>query len=133
MLFGGRWNHKGIPLLYTSESLSLAALEVIANLSSSKLNRGLYCTEITFPNHLEISEVGKLPKSWNIYPYSAETVAIGTNFVKEGGLCLKVPSAIIPSEYNFLINPTHEKIDEVQITDTRPLMLDHRLMRNLKL
>ena len=126
-LFGGRWNSKGVPMLYTSESLSLAALEVIANLSGDKLNKNLYCVEIDFPNNLTIDEIKVLQKGWSTYPYGAETVRIGNEFVNKGGLCLRVPSAIITSESNYLLNPRHEHFDLVKILDARPLILDQRL------
>ena len=131
MLYGGRWNAKGVRLLYTSGSLSLAALETVVNLSAGKLNKGLYCVELDFPGELSITEID-LPPNWNAYPYNAETVSIGNAFVKNGGLCLKVPSAIIPSEYNYLLNPQHADFPKIKLLDTRPLILDHRLIQPIK-
>ena len=131
LLYGGRWNKKGISLLYTSESLSLAALEIVANLSSSKLNRDLNCVEIDFPDHLKITVPKKLPPKWNSYPYSSETVNMGSEFVEKDGLCLKVPSAIIPSESNYLLNPNHDDFEYIQLMDARPLILDSRLIKNV--
>jgi RES domain-containing protein len=129
MLFGGRWNKKGTRMLYTSESLSLAALEIIANLSSNKLSQNFYCVEIELPDNLEIIEIEKLPNNWNAFPFSGSTPSIGSDFFTEGGFCLKVPSAIIPSEYNFLINPVHIAFDKLHIRDKRPLILDRRLVK----
>ncbi len=129
MLYGGRWNAKGIRMVYTSASLSLAALETVVNLSGSKLDQSLYCIELDFPDDLKILEVNELPANWNSYPHHSKTVELGNNFIKREELCLKVPSAIIPSEHNFLLNPAHENFLKVKFLDARPLMLDKRLVK----
>ena len=129
MLFGGRWNKKGTRMLYTSESLSLAALEIIANLSSNKLSQNFYCVELEIPDEMEITEIDELPENWNTFPHTGSTPRIGSDFIAKGGFCLKVPSAIIPSEYNFLINPSHDHFDKLLIRDKRPLILDRRLIK----
>ncbi|MCF6361540.1 MAG: RES family NAD+ phosphorylase [Cyclobacteriaceae bacterium] len=126
MLYGGRWNKKGIRMLYTSESLSLAVLEVIANLSSSKL-KNLYCVELDLPDNLDIETVKRLHKQWNLFPYTGDTVKIGSRFVKQGGLCLKVPSAIVPTEHNYLLNPLHDDFYKIRVRDARPFLLDQRI------
>lgn len=131
MLYGGRWNKKGTRMVYTSGSLSLAALEIIANLSLDKLDRSLFCSEVEFPDHLEISELKKLPKDWNQFPYTSGTVSSGDIFLKKNGLCLKVPSAIIPSEFNYLLNPNHDQFSKIKLIDTRPLILDKRIIQKL--
>lgn len=131
MLYGGRWNQKGSRLLYTSASLSLAALEIIANLSPDRLGRNFFCVELDFPDSLKITEVDNLPEKWNTYPYTADTVSIGTRFTKNEGLCLKVPSAIIPSEYNYLFNPLHDNFHQVKLIDARHFILNKRLVPGL--
>ncbi len=127
MLYGGRWNKKGIRMLYTSESLSLAVLEIIANLSSSKLNN-LYCVELDFPDQLEVKKVTHPPEQWNAFPYMHNTVNYGTQFIKQSGLCLKVPSAIVPTEYNYLLNPLHDQFYKIRVKDARPFLLDQRII-----
>jgi len=126
MLYGGRWNKKGVRMLYTSESLSLAVLEVIANLSSSKL-KNLYCVELDLPDNLETETVKRLPKQWNLLPYTGDTVKLGSKFIQRGGLCLKVPSAIVTSEYNYLLNPLHKDFYKIRVIDARPFLLDQRI------
>lgn len=129
MLFGGRWNRQGIRALYAAGSVSLAMLEVIANSGSDKVNAGLHLAEIHFPDETDISTIDKLPEHWNSFPYTGKTVSIGSQFLKSGGFCLKVPSALVPSEFNYIINPLHEKFTGVSILDTRPLIFDQRLMK----
>lgn len=127
MLFGGRWNLKGVKALYTSGSVSLSVLEVIANLSADKINLGLYVAEIDFPDKHSIQLVEDLPINWNTYPYTYQTVKLGTQFLKSGELCLKVPSAIVTTEFNYILNPSHGDFMDIRIKDVRPLILDKRL------
>lgn len=129
MLYGGRWNRKGVRVVYTSESLSLSALETIANMHSNRIGLNLYCIEIDFPEKLEVTLPDSLPDGWNSFPYTAGSVGLGSGFFKNGGLCLKVPSAIIPTEYNYLLNPMHKDFDLVRVVDVRPLILDQRLIK----
>lgn len=133
MLYGGRWNNVGVPMLYTSANLSLATLEIIVNLSSIQITKGLYCCEIDFPDHLPITEIKELPERWNRFPHINKTTAIGSDFCKKNGLCLKVPSAVINSEYNYLLNPNHASFDEIKVKDCRPMLFDHRLINKIAL
>ena len=127
MLYGGRWNSKGRRLLYTAGSLSLAALEIAVNLPPGAIRADFYCIEVAFDDHLTIEEPGKLPFDWKSYPYSPSTVEVGDRFLQHGGFCLKVPSAVIETEYNYLINPEHSAFDQVHVQDIRPFMFDQRL------
>lgn len=127
MRYGGRWNPKGLRMLYTSETLSLAMLEVMANLSSSQMSRGFYCTELLLPDDLPIISPAVLPEGWNQYPYTQATLQIGTNFLKSNGWCLKVPSTIIASEFNYLLNPMHDDFHQLKVQEVKPLLFDQRL------
>jgi RES domain-containing protein len=131
MMYGGRWNQIGVPMVYTSANLSLATLEIIVNLSSIQINKGMYCCEIDFPDHLPITPLENLPEHWNRFPHITETTVIGSNFFKNEGLCLKVPSAVITSEYNYLLNPNHPNFNEIRVVDTRPMLFDSRLINKM--
>lgn len=128
MLYGGRWNAKGQRMLYTSESLSLAMLEIMANLSSKLLGRGFYCVELELSNECVIETLPSLPDQWNAYPYTLATIEAGNEFLKTGGVCIKVPSAIIPTEFNYLMNPLHDNFHHLKVVDARPILFDHRLL-----
>lgn len=128
MIHGGRWNPKGIRVLYTSQSLSLATLEVIVNISEEKINPFLYCVELEFPDDLPIGDIDNLPDDWSAYPYKNGTIEVGRDFIESGALCLRVPSAVIHSEYNYLINPLHDNFMQVKFLDARPFILDKRLV-----
>ena len=127
MLFGGRWNPKGVRMFYTSESLSLAMLETVANLSGEHLNKNFHQVRLEMPDNLPLYQP-TLPSDWNVYPHGAGTVNAGAQFIQESHFCMKVPSAIIPSEYNFLLNPMHEFFDEIKYLDSNPILIDRRLL-----
>ncbi len=128
-LYGGRWNEQGTHMLYTASSLSLAILEMIVHLSADKIKRGLYTAELDFPEELPVTVLPHLPDRWNAYPYTAGSMKLGTHYMRvEKTLCLRVPSAIVPMEFNYLLNPLHEDFQHIKIKDVRPLLLDQRLL-----
>ncbi len=129
MLFGGRWNMKGVKAIYTSGSVSLAVLEIIANLSADKIDLGFYVAEIDYPDKHPIQTIDALPEQWNAYPYTYQTIKIGTEFLKSNQLCLKVPSAIVNTEFNYILNPSHPDFLDIRIKDISPLILDKRLFK----
>ncbi len=125
-MYGGRWNPKGMPLLYTSATLSLAALELAVNLPPGRIPNHYQTLELSIPDK-SIEEVERLPEQWNANPYVPATQQVGREFVKAGGFILKVPSAVIDSESNYLINPAHPKMSSITIKDQRPFLFDSRL------
>jgi len=128
MLYGGRWNAKGRRMLYTSANVSLATLEILANLSTPHLHKGFYIVEIDFPDDCGIYEP-ELPNDWNAFPHVQSTIDIGNEFLALGkAICLKVPSAIVSSEFNYLLNPSHDDFMRLKVRDVRPMILDQRLL-----
>jgi len=121
-MYGGRWNHKGIPVLYTAENRSLAILELMVNFNSrDAFNLDYSIAKINIPESQIIpiseKEIGKM-KSQDITKFY---------FFEKNALILKVPSAIIPQEFNFLINPQHSLYSNVFIDDLEDFELDKRL------
>ncbi|MEP2275796.1 MAG: RES domain-containing protein [Reichenbachiella sp.] len=127
MRYGGRWNPKGRRMLYTSESHSLAMLEVMANCSSNQIGRGFYCTELELPDSIDIDELTALPEVWNSYPFTSSTIDAGRQFLDQGGVGLKVPSSIVSSEFNYLLNPQHDNFHHLKVKEVKPLLFDQRL------
>ncbi len=127
-LMGGRWNSKGIPILYTSEHISLALLEMLVNTQFKDFIIPLDLLNIQVPETASISEISlsKLKKDWvTDFGYTA---FIGDEFIKDKqSLLLKVPSAVIHEEFNYLINPLHADFKKIKITDTRSFKTDERL------
>lgn len=129
-LFGGRWNTKGYPALYTSESISLALLEVLAHHIQYADLTEEYLLTIEAPEPASITAINQqnLHITWKEdIPY---TRFMGDAFLKNNEtLLLKVPSAIIPNEFNFLINPLHENFRRVKIISSALFHFDDRLFR----
>lgn len=130
-LNGGRWNSEGIYMLYTAESASLAMLESLVHFGGRI--RGAYCQlALDVPDHniLEIPEA-ELPANWRIHPAPEALGMIGNRFIKDGHfLTLKVPSVLIPREFNFLLNPGHPDFKKVRIEDIVPIEMDSRLLHS---
>lgn len=131
-LWGGRWNTPGNPMLYTSQSISLALLEMMANTPSEILiNNDYYVIEIEIPQiKPSILNLEKLPTDWNKFPYNPMTQKIGDKWLKDdNNLILKVPSAIIHLEANYVLNPNHSKYDKIIIKASYSLEVDNRLIK----
>jgi len=128
MLHGGRWNPRGMRMLYTSQSVSLAMLETLANLSSDHFQRNLVLVRLELPDALGYHEPSRLPEGWRSFPYTLQTMKLGAEFLQSDHVAMRVPSAIVPMEYNFLLNPLHEAFDQVKYLDSNPILLDKRLI-----
>jgi RES domain-containing protein len=126
--YGGRWNHKGTAIVYAGQSVSLCALEILAN--NSSLPGGCIVIEVDIPDSLPLLkiEVADLPVGWNSPIPIDSTRDFGTNWVLEGATAvLIVPSSIIPSERNFLLNPHHPEFGQIGFGVPNPFRFDSRL------
>ena len=133
-LYGpGRWHKKGNLVIYTSEHASLAAWEKIVHVTSfENLPKNLLLVKIELPDGTEIQSVPQkiLVKGWNSYPFALETVDYGTAFLqKKEHLALKVPSVIIPDEFNILLNPLHPDIRNCKVISAIPFVFDQRVSK----
>lgn len=126
---GGRWNPKGVPMMYTAESVALAALEVLVRISTRK---HYYRTIFTIPDtaSIECVAVTDLPANWQIPCPNRYLIDFGKRWVLERrSLLLKVPSAVVNGDgYNFLINPLHPEFSAVSVLDIAPFIYDSRLV-----
>jgi RES domain-containing protein len=116
--YGGRWNSKGLEIIYASESRSLALNEALAGIGHTKFLHQLYSVlVITFSNEASKLEIHpeELPKNWNISPSPSALKTIGDNWIKNRkSLLLRMPSAAVIGEFNFLINPNHFEFKKIQ-------------------
>lgn len=130
-LNGGRWSSPGTPVAYASDSVALATLEVLAHLQSTAVLASYSLATLRFPAQLlDVVEASALPVQWRRYPAPPELQAIGDRWAK--GLrsaVLQVPSAIIPTAHNFLLNPAHRDFAKVLIDPPEPFDLDPRLLK----
>jgi RES domain-containing protein len=131
-LHGGRWNSPGTRVAYASDSIALAALEVLAHLQSTAVLQAYSLASLRFPEEsVEVLETRSLPARWRRFPSPPENQAIGDRWVAEGrSLILRVPSAIIPAAANFLINPSHPEFGKVVIGRPERFAFDPRLLRS---
>jgi RES domain-containing protein len=128
-LFGGRWNHKLTPCIYTSESRALALLEYTVNINIEDIPRALSITTIEIPT-IGIKEIeeGQLPGNWKQVPAPSSTKDLGTHLLKASEkLVLKIPSSVITEEYNYLLNPLHPDSKLFKVVDIRDFVYDVRI------
>lgn len=127
---GYRWNSLNTYLVYTAESRALATLEVSVHLDFSEdLPTDRFYVEIEIPDDIEILELSieQLPENWDSKPPILETQFIGDDFVSQkNAAVLKVPSAIVPPESNYIINPNHPDSAKIKVISTQKLLFDDR-------
>lgn len=128
-LYGGRWNSRGTRLVYTSATLSLAALESWVHLNPPVTFKYV-AIPIEFDEALvEIVAAAGLPAGWTEEPPPPSTAKIGDLWVKESrSAVLKLPSVIIQAEPNYLLNPAHPDFKKISIGKPGPFSFDPRLL-----
>lgn len=131
-IFGARWNPKGMNMLYTSGSISLASLEYLVHNYHLLSRKDVALAEIEINAIDLIDELNEkdLPRDWNENTYTPQsTQQIGALFLnKEKYYVLKVPSAIVPMEFNYLLNPFHDAHSSTVIRRVLdPFEIDDRL------
>lgn len=133
-MFGGRWNSAGVRVVYASSSLALAALEVLAGIEKTALLAFYSVVSVRFAAHqVESLSPSSLPDHWRRHPPTAATQTIGDRWVAEGrSLVLQVPSALIESESNFLLNPAHPDYAALERSGPAPFEFDPRLVAALR-
>ncbi len=128
-LFGGRWSSPGARIAYTAEHLSLAMIEYFVHIDASDPPKDLVLIAADIPSGVSriVRTAGELPRNWRQFPAPPALAAIGDAFVKEGRAAILVlPSALAPSESNWLINPLHPEFSQIQILRRRPFQYDAR-------
>jgi RES domain-containing protein len=127
--YGARWNPAGIELVYTADSRALAMAEVSVHLSLAMMPDDFIMITIEIPSSVSILAVEEesLPEGWNDFPYNIETQSIGSHFVSGGGSCvLKVPSAVVQGDFNYLINPVHADFKRISTVAQNDFLIDRR-------
>ena len=127
---GGRWNSKGVRVVYASGSLSLAALEVMVHTHFYSALKYYVCIPIDFDPGLSQSiTIEDLSDTWKADPIPQSLKNMGDRWIyNQESVILKVPSAIIPVEYNYLINPSHPDFEKVVIHSPQKFAFDPRLL-----
>ena len=127
---GGRWNSVGISVIYTARSVSLAILEMLVH-GAAPLVSNYSLIPVSFDSTLLLDvDVNSLPAGWHKYPAPAVTIAIGNKwFQSRRSVIFRVPSAVVASESNYLLNPKHPDFGAIVVGDPTDLPLDPRLTR----
>lgn len=131
-LYGGRWNHRGVPLIYTSESRSLATVEYLVHLALPEAPSDLWMATLEVPDEIVPEELDalSLPKNWRESPAPVALADLGTEWARSrSSLLLRVPSAVVEHEHNILINPVHADMPRLKLAKVEPCNLDERLVR----
>jgi len=127
--YGGRFNSVGTLVVYTSESISLATLELLAKAGGRQRLSGRVVLPVTFDESQVIAyDAGDLPQGWDARPYGPASQQVGDEWIRaEESLVLRVPSVVVPEEHNYLINPKHPEFGELKFGEPRSLDPDPRL------
>ncbi len=130
-LYGGRWNSKDIPALYAAENVSLAVLEIFVRADKLSIPPSYHLIKILLPDALPVQSIktASLKKGWkDDWEY---TQWMGDQFLLSGNAAaLKVPSAIVEEEYNYVLNTTHPDCKKLKVVETSIFQFDKRLFVN---
>ncbi|HUM50507.1 MAG TPA: RES family NAD+ phosphorylase [Chitinophagales bacterium] len=130
-MYGGRWNNKGVPVLYTSSTRALAALEILVHISTNNVQPiDFSILSINLPeNSIDEIPFTALKTEIDKNGLNSNFKYIGDNWIKSNSsLLLKVSSIVIPEEYNFLVNPLHKNFNKVKIVENKLFRFDKRLV-----
>lgn len=128
---GGRWNPPGIRVIYCGDSRSLALVEVLANMRRPNFLRDQQWVviHVDVPEEL-IERPKRVPDSWRETPYTTAPQAFGAEWVQsQRSVALRVPSVVVPGEFNYLLNPAHPQFAKVKIGKPEPFSFDPRLSK----
>jgi RES domain-containing protein len=130
--YGGRWNSKGFAVVYTSSSISLAILEILVHIPIYGILEEYVYIPAEFDQDLAATlNTENLPDDWNKDPPSQTIKQIGDSWVEnQESAILEVPSAIVPTEKNYLINPAHPDFRKLKIGSPTKFEFDPRLIKS---
>jgi len=128
-LYGGRWNSPGVRMIYASATRSLAALEILVHTDDpsdlTALNYVVIPVEI--PDR-HIRKTTSLPRNWWVYPALPATARLGDRWIADADSpALRVPSAAVRAEWNYLLNPAHPAFPLLRIGKPERFAFDSRL------
>jgi RES domain-containing protein len=132
--YGGRWNSRGVAVVYTSESLELAVLEALVHLDIDLLPKDMYQIGFELEDRFVTRVPTPLPRDWDrTSPYNTKVQTIGDRWISSGSsLGLRVPASVLPSRSNVLINPAHSDIRKLREVERGPLPWPLRVVEFLR-
>ena len=128
-LYGGRWNNKGKSVIYTSESRALAVAEMLVHLDNSSPLPSYVVLEVQIDETLvQEIDIAALPNNWRAEPPPKRIRSIGDEWIDaRASAVLRVPSAVIEGDFNYLLNPTHPDFPKLKFSDAKRFRFDKRL------
>ncbi|PWB61773.1 MAG: hypothetical protein C3F14_11185 [Deltaproteobacteria bacterium] len=129
---GGRWNPRGVPVVYSAASLALAALEQFVHISKAAAGISFLSFKVEIPAEVNVSEldIGALPPNWRAEPVPDETMAVGDAWIKaRTSSVLRVPSVVIPEEFDYVLNPLHPEFRKIRIQSPKSFSFDPRMWK----
>ena len=131
-VWGGRFNSPGIPAIYVSDTLSLALIEIIVQTNDrSNLKKKVLIRANIPENLIKVPSKSALPDGWNRIPASKDSQTYGDEWFRNGtNPVLKIPSVVVPIEYNYVINPAHKLFSTIEIAQAEPLSVDPRFFNS---
>ncbi|MCR9171114.1 MAG: RES family NAD+ phosphorylase [bacterium] len=129
-LRGQRWNSAGVEIIYTSSSRALAMAEVGGHLPVGILPKDYHMVEILIPDRVDIYNLPEkdLPDGWDTIPKNGSAQGVGNEFVEKNEFAvMRVPSASVKGDFNYLLNPHHSDFKHIKITHTYPFQFDPRM------
>ncbi|MGH7340549.1 MAG: RES family NAD+ phosphorylase [Candidatus Rokuibacteriota bacterium] len=127
----GRWNSRGVPVVYTAESRSLAILEALVNFEGADRSRLPPCVliEARFEaRFVEVVEPAALPPGWDAYPATPVTREFGDRWVAERRTAvLRVASVVTRGEVSYILDPAHPDFERIEVQAPEPMLWDPRL------
>jgi RES domain-containing protein len=131
-IYGSRWTPRGIAAVFTSATLSLAALERFVHTDPDLEPDDLVAISVDIDSKLPIQVVatGDLPSNWRAQPPPSELSRVGDRWLQGGRTAvLSVPSVVIPHERNFIINPNHADFRTIEVGQSEPFSFDPRMWK----
>lgn len=131
--FGGHWNSRGKSVVYTSGTLSLAALETFVHMEIEDAGNMFAYIRADLSENIQIDriDISQLPRNWRNIPAPPSLAAMGDKWFDSGNTAvLAVPSAVIPVEHNYLINLLHRDFSRIPIYSPQPFELDPRMWKS---
>jgi RES domain-containing protein len=128
--YSGRWNHKGVPLVYTAGSQSLAMLEMLVQDEPLRARYFMIPAQIPPDMKVEWVHLDQLPPDWREHSALERLRTIGTAWATQlSSAILAVPSAVVPAETNYLLNPRHPDFAKISLGEPQELVTDLRLIK----
>jgi len=130
-IYGGRWNTPGLAAIYTAENISLSVLEILVAADKNTIPPEYFLIKLYIPDDLPLKQIhsAKLKTKWDNDP--GYTQFIGSTFLRSGKeAIMKMPSAIVKDEHNFLLNPSHTGFKKIKILNSEPFDIDIRLFKS---